>query len=56
MLRFYAGLSPEEVAEQLGTSPRTVYRQWAYARAWLYRELKREREPNGARADAPPSP
>ena len=38
-LRFYAGLSPEEAAEALNVSPRTVYRQWNYARAWLFREL-----------------
>lgn len=40
-LRFYAGLSVEEVAEVLGTSPRTVLRDWAFARAWLYGELSR---------------
>ncbi|MCC6350344.1 MAG: sigma-70 family RNA polymerase sigma factor [Candidatus Eisenbacteria bacterium] len=38
-LRFYAGLSVEEVAEVLGTSTRTVLRDWAFARAWLYGEL-----------------
>jgi RNA polymerase sigma factor (TIGR02999 family) len=38
-LRFYAGLSVEEVAETLETSPRTVLRDWAFARGWLYREL-----------------
>jgi RNA polymerase sigma factor (TIGR02999 family) len=38
-LRFYAGLSVEEVAELLGTSTRTVLRDWAFARAWLYGEL-----------------
>ena len=38
-LRFYAGLSVEDTAEALHTSPRTVKRKWAYARAWLYREL-----------------
>lgn len=38
--RFYAGLSPDETAKATGLSPRTVYRHWAYARAWLYRELK----------------
>ena len=38
-LRFYTGLTPEEAAEALGVSPRTVYRQWNYARAWLFREL-----------------
>ena len=39
-LRFYAGLSPEEAAEALGLAPRTVYRHWSYARAWLFRELR----------------
>ncbi|MCA9751593.1 MAG: RNA polymerase subunit sigma, partial [Gemmatimonadetes bacterium] len=38
-LRFYAGLSVEEVAELLQTSARTVLRDWAFARAWLYGEL-----------------
>jgi RNA polymerase sigma factor (TIGR02999 family) len=40
-LRFYAGLSVDEVAEVLETSPRTVLRDWAFARAWLYGELTR---------------
>lgn len=34
-LRFYAGLSVEEVAEALGVSPRTVELDWRAARAWL---------------------
>src|SRR5262245_35825874 len=38
-LRFYAGLSVEEVAETLAMSARTVWRDWAFARAWLYGEL-----------------
>jgi RNA polymerase sigma factor (TIGR02999 family) len=38
-LRFYAGLSVEEVAEVLQTSTRTVLRDWAFARAWLYGDL-----------------
>ena len=38
-LRFYAGLSVEETAQALGVSPRTVKREWTYARAVLYREL-----------------
>lgn len=41
-LRFYAGLSVEEVAELLETSPRTVLRTWSFARAWLYGDLSRE--------------
>lgn len=38
-LRFYAGLSVDETAEVLGTSPATVKRDWVVARAWLHREL-----------------
>jgi len=37
--RFYGGLSVEETAEALGTSPATVKRDWTIARAWLNREL-----------------
>jgi RNA polymerase sigma factor (TIGR02999 family) len=39
-LRFFAGLSVGEAAEALGISPRTADRYWAYARAWLYEELR----------------
>jgi RNA polymerase sigma factor (TIGR02999 family) len=38
-LRFFAGLSGEETAEALGISARQVDRLWAYARAWLAREV-----------------
>jgi RNA polymerase sigma-70 factor (ECF subfamily) len=38
-LRFFGGLSIEETAEALGVSVRTVHADWAFARAWLYREL-----------------
>jgi RNA polymerase sigma factor (TIGR02999 family) len=38
-LRFYAGLSVDETAEVMGTSPATVKRDWSVARAWLHREL-----------------
>lgn len=40
-LRFFGGLSIEETAELVGISPRSVKRQWAIARAWLFRELTR---------------
>jgi RNA polymerase sigma factor (TIGR02999 family) len=40
-LRFWAGLSIEEVAETLEASPRTILRIWAFARVWLYGELSR---------------
>jgi len=39
-LRFYAGLSVEETAEALDTSPRSVKRDWAFARAFLLRHLQ----------------
>jgi RNA polymerase sigma factor (TIGR02999 family) len=38
-LRVFAGMSVEEVSQHLGVSPRTAKRTWAYARAWLGREL-----------------
>ena len=38
-LRFYAGLSVEETAGVLDISARTVKREWAVARAWLYDAL-----------------
>jgi RNA polymerase sigma factor (TIGR02999 family) len=41
-LRFFAGLSIEEAAIVLGVSPATVKREWAVARAWLRREMKKE--------------
>jgi RNA polymerase sigma factor (TIGR02999 family) len=41
-LRFFAGLKQQEVASALGISLRSVEREWAYARAWLYSRLQRE--------------
>jgi RNA polymerase sigma factor (TIGR02999 family) len=38
-LRFFGGLSIEETAATLDISPATVKRDWAMARAWLFREL-----------------
>ena len=38
-LRFFAGLNIDETAEALGVSPATVEREWALAKAWLYRQL-----------------
>jgi RNA polymerase sigma factor (TIGR02999 family) len=40
-LRFFAGLNGQDAAEALGLPQRTATRLWAYARAWLYRELSR---------------
>ena len=39
-LRFFAGLSTAEAADALGVSVATAERWWAFARAWLYRELQ----------------
>lgn len=41
-LRYFGGLSEEETAEVLKTSPRTVRRDWSLARTWLYRELNKD--------------
>lgn len=38
-LRFFGGLSLEETAEVMQTSPATVKRDWNLAKAWLFREL-----------------
>ncbi len=38
-LRFFAGLTIDEAAEALGVSTATVEREWAMAKAWLYRQL-----------------
>jgi RNA polymerase sigma factor (TIGR02999 family) len=38
-LHFFAGLTIDDAAELLGLAPRTAYRNWAYARAWLFQHL-----------------
>ena len=38
-LKFFGGLSVEEIAEVLKISPETVMRDWKKAKIWLYREL-----------------
>ena len=38
-LRYFVGLTAEETAELLGISVPTAKRHWAYAKAWLYREM-----------------
>jgi RNA polymerase sigma factor (TIGR02999 family) len=40
-LRFFGGLTVEETASVIGSSPRTVKRDWQVARAWLRREMSR---------------
>jgi RNA polymerase sigma factor (TIGR02999 family) len=42
----FAGLSIAQVAETLGISSRTAYRDWAFAQAWLYREISGKEPPD----------
>jgi RNA polymerase sigma factor (TIGR02999 family) len=44
-LRFFAGLTLEAIAPLLALSPRTTRRLWAFARAWLRRDMERANEP-----------
>lgn len=43
-LRFFGGLSLEEISEALQISTATAQRDWTTARAWLHREIKRDSE------------
>jgi RNA polymerase sigma factor (TIGR02999 family) len=45
-LRFFGGMSTEEIAEVMDVSPRTVQREWRMARAWLRRQVYSD--PDGA--------
>lgn len=39
-LRYFGGLSVEEVGSTLGISPRSVKRDWSLARLWLFRQME----------------
>jgi RNA polymerase sigma factor (TIGR02999 family) len=39
-LRYFAGMSNEEIAELIGTSVSTVKNYWVFSKAWLFREIK----------------
>ncbi len=47
-LRFFGGMTVPETAEVLGISAATVKREWAVARAWLYREIQVGKPPAAA--------
>jgi RNA polymerase sigma factor (TIGR02999 family) len=47
-LRYFGGLTFEEIAEVMSISSRTVKREWSIAKAWLYGELKECSENNPA--------
>jgi RNA polymerase sigma factor (TIGR02999 family) len=38
-MHFFAGLTIDDAAAALGMAPRTAYRNWQFARAWLFRRL-----------------
>jgi len=40
MLKFFGGLTNGEVAQSLGVNERTVERQWAFAKTWMYQAIK----------------
>ena len=56
-LRYFAGLSLAEAAKVLDVAPRTADRLWAYARAWLHREVAGgDRGPQAPAATHPANP
>ena len=40
VLKFFGGMTNQEVAENTGVTERTVERQWAYAKAWLFQKIQ----------------
>src|SRR5262245_50894005 len=48
-LRYFVGLTIEQAAEVLGISAPTAKRYWAYARAWLFREIRNSQASQGRR-------
>ena len=49
-MRFFGGLSEDEIGAQLGISERTVKRDWRIAKAWLYHELSQSTRSPSARS------
>ncbi len=43
VLKFFGGMSNAEIAETLGLANRTLDRQWAYAKAWLFRAIREQK-------------
>lgn len=50
-LRYFSGLTETEIADVLGIAPRTVKRDWTFAKAWLRAEMNKEAD-NGGSAPA----
>lgn len=56
-LRFFAGFTLEQAAEAVGVSEPTAKRDWAFARAWLFRRIRDGVNPSGPDPDPdPPAP
>ena len=53
-LRFFAGLTEAQVAEQQGVSVATVERTWAFARTWLFNEIKHDQNVLSGVREKPP--
>ena len=47
-MRFFGGMTAEEISAALNVSPQTVLRDWKLAKAWLHRELSREGSADGS--------
>jgi len=47
-MRFFGGMTAEEISAALDVSPQTVTRDWKLAKAWLHRELRREGSADGS--------
>jgi DNA-directed RNA polymerase specialized sigma24 family protein len=45
-MKFFGGLTIDEIADALGVSPQTVLRDWRLAKVWLLGELTREASPD----------
>lgn len=42
VMKFFGGLTNQEVARSLGVAERTVERQWAFAKAWLFQKIREQ--------------
>lgn len=42
LLKFFGGLTNQEVAESMGVTERTIERHWAYAKAWLFQSIREQ--------------
>lgn len=40
VMKFFAGMTNQEIARNLGVTERTIERQWAFARAWIYQAIR----------------